>query len=48
MPDEFFEQNFQKKGSKQESDHQNGILYIQNSVGTKFQWKLKILIFAPN
>ena len=44
----FLKKTLKKKSSKQESDHQNGVLYIQKSVGTKFQWKLKILIFAPN
>ena len=44
MPNRFFRQTC-KKRSKTEKEHHQRILHIQNSLGTKFQLKLTILIF---
>ena len=46
MPNGIFGQNLQIKTSKEEkSEHHNRILYIRNSLGTKFHLKLTILNF---
>ena len=45
MPNGFFRQNSQKKGPKGPSVYHHQILYIQNSLGIKFQLKLAILNF---
>ena len=48
MPNEFLEKNLEKKVSNIQKEHHYRILDIRNSLGTKFQLKLTILIFGPN
>ena len=46
MPNGFIGQNLQEKGLKYKKKTQNPI--FKNSLGTKFQPKLTILIYGPN
>ena len=41
MPNKFFGQNLQSKVKNRRIDHHHRILPIENSLGTKFQLKLK-------
>ena len=45
MPNGFFGENLQKGFKTKKSEHNNRVLHIRNSLGTKFELKLTISIF---
>ena len=45
MPNGFFRENLQKGFKTKKSEHNNRVLHIRNSLGTKFELKLTISIF---
>ena len=45
MPSQFFAKNFQTKVENRKSKHRHRILYIRNSIDTRFQVELTIFTF---